>query len=771
MNRDFESDDDVLNAFDLEKFVRIVKRSAIYILLFFVVSIAVAYLVFIRWSKPVYQSESLLKLDVQSEATSLGLSSLGDISIPGLSGEIEILKSDLFLSLVVDAVDMDVSYFFYGNFLEDERYHNSPFIVSHKLKDHVLYDKPMDVTIIDNESFLLSYQQGGGLYSEKHQFGEEISNDRYNLFIEKTSNFEPGTTGNYYFVINSRGKLINYLRANLNVLPENFNAKTLRLTFTDYSKYKAKNLLQAIDTLYLDYTRDAKNKVVEQKIEFLEEQISLREDNLYGYESYFENFIIDNRTQNLNGDISKTIGLLNALDSQELTLKRRLVDAEFLAENMDMDSSLLSSELYGLELSGRLMAALSVFQKIKRERERLLMSYNENTFVVKRLDLQYDINEERVATIIGEYKESLKESLLKLRERRTKIEEKFFQLPSMNTEYGKNRRFYSLEESFQLSLRSSKMDLEITRAGTVTNFIILSPATLPLDPIKPEIPIIYAIASALAAVVSFLFLLIRYFLNNNISSVKELEKLINVPLLGTLPFYSNEKLAVTKLVISPSSKSAISESLRTIRTNMEFLSGANQNKVMTITSTVSGEGKTFVSVNLAAIIAFSEQKVCIVDLDMRKPKVHLAFGDDAGINGVSTHLIGKCTLEECIRKTRVETLDYIPAGPNPPNPSELMLHKQYKVMIDNLKQKYDMVILDTPPVGLVTDAVLSMKNSDIQVYVMRSEYSKREYVKAIESLRKRNQFSNLTVVFNSVKKGDGSYAGHGNGYGYGYYEE
>ncbi len=766
-NSNFENDDDLLNSFDFEKFLHIVKKSLIYILFFFVVSIAVAYLLFIRWSKPVYQSDSLLKLDIQSEATALGLSNLGAVNVGEMSGEIEILKSDLFLSIVVDEIGQDVSYFYYGNFLEDERYGNSPFVVSHKIKDAGLYDRPIDVTVQDGGHFLLSYTYGANTYSQVHKFGEEISNDQVNLLIEKSNSFSASSEGKYYFIINSRSRLINYLRRSLIVKPENFNAKTIQISFTDYNRYKARDMVQAIDTLYLDYTRQAKNRAVEQKIDFLEQQIALREDNLYEYESYFENFIIDNRTQSLSGDIGKYIGVLERLDSQEIELKRRLLDAEFLSEHLDMDSSLLADELTSLSLSGKLQKTLSDFRRIKTERDRLLMSYNENSFVVKRLDQQYQGYEADVTKLVADYIGKVKESILELQGNRKELEKEFFKLPSMSTEYGKNRRFYGLEESFQLSLRSSKMELEISRAGTVTNFIILSPATLPVVPIKPEIPIIYAIAVALAAVVSFIFIVLRYFLNNNITSVKELERLIKVPLLGTLPYYTSEKLAVTKLVISPSSKSVISESLRTIRTNMEFLQGAKENQIITITSTVSGEGKTFVSVNLAAIIAFSNQKVCIVDLDMRKPKVHLAFGDEPGVNGVSTHLIGKCSLDDCIRKTNIETLDYIPAGPNPPNPSELILHKEYQVMLDELKTRYDMVILDTPPVGLVTDAVLSMKNSDIQIYVMRAEYSKREYVKAIENLRKRNQFTNLTVVFNSVKKGGSSYAG----YGYGYYED
>ena len=323
-----------------------------------------------------------------------------------------------------------------------------------------------------------------------------------------------------------------------------------------------------------------------------------------------------------------------------------------------------------------------------------------------------------------------------------------------------------------LALRKSKMELEITRAGTVTNYVILSPASLPQGPIKPEKLLIYGVALSFSLVFSFVFLLVRYLLNNKITSLRELEKLIQVPILGAVPKYNKEKIPLTKLVIKPSSKSAISESLRTIRTNMEFLNGTKESHIITITSTISGEGKTFIAVNMGAIIAFSKQKVCIVDLDMRKPKVHLAFGDEAAVHGVSTLLIGKSSLDECIRHSQIDNLDYIPAGPNPPNPSELILHDEYKTLLKDLRKKYDMVILDTPPVGLVTDAVLSMKNSDIQIYVVRSDYSKRSFTKSIENLNRLNQFPNLTVIFNSLKSSNSGYGhGYGYGYGYGYYED
>jgi capsular exopolysaccharide synthesis family protein len=188
---------------------------------------------------------------------------------------------------------------------------------------------------------------------------------------------------------------------------------------------------------------------------------------------------------------------------------------------------------------------------------------------------------------------------------------------------------------------------------------------------------------------------------------------------------------------------------------------------------VSGEGKTFIAVNLGAILALSNAKIVIVDLDMRKPKVHLAFNEEKGTAGVSTILIGKHTINESLRKTSVDNLTFITAGPTPPNPSELILSEEFNQFLAQLKEKFDVVILDTPPVGLVTDGILAMKHADLPIYVVRADYSKKSYAKSINSLSVNNKFANLTAILNSVKsnKNQGYGYGYGYGYGQGYYDD
>ena len=311
----------------------------------------------------------------------------------------------------------------------------------------------------------------------------------------------------------------------------------------------------------------------------------------------------------------------------------------------------------------------------------------------------------------------------------------------------------------------SKAEFQIAQAGTTTSFKILSSATLPNTPISPKKLIVYGIGMVSGLILSFVFVGVRYLLHNKITNTQELERLIHAPILGSVP-QASEKMVVTSLIIDKKPKSALSESLRSIRTNIQFMTSLNEKQtVISVTSTISGEGKTFVAVNLGGIIALTNKRVIILDLDMRKPRVHLAFGTEATDKGMSTVLINKHSGKECIQKTRVDNLDYIPAGPTPPNPSELLLSPAFDELITKLKSEYDIVILDTPPVGLVTDGILAMKKADLGIYIVRSNFSKRAFLKTLDRLISVNQFKNISVILNAVPNTGGK------GYGYGYYDE
>jgi capsular exopolysaccharide synthesis family protein len=305
--------------------------------------------------------------------------------------------------------------------------------------------------------------------------------------------------------------------------------------------------------------------------------------------------------------------------------------------------------------------------------------------------------------------------------------------------------------------------------------MVLYPPTIIKSPVYPKVGTIYLTAFGVAFLSFVVILVLGYYTHNTIDNVGELEKLTKATILGIIPKYSHAKLENSKLIVHLNNRSPVSEALRSIRTALEFMIPKDDGtKIISVTSTISGEGKTFISVNLAAIIAMTGTKVIILDLDMRKSKLHLAF-DSENDKGMSNLLIGKATLDEVIKKSPIENYHYICAGPNPPNPSELLISDKFNEIIAELKLRYEVIFIDSPPVGLVTDGIIIMKKSDFQIYVVRSEYSKKGFEKCINNLLTKGGYQKIGVVLNCFdNKADFGYGyryGYGYGYGYEYYSE
>ena len=247
-----------------------------------------------------------------------------------------------------------------------------------------------------------------------------------------------------------------------------------------------------------------------------------------------------------------------------------------------------------------------------------------------------------------------------------------------------------------------------------------------------------------------------------------------VSLIGIVPSYESQ-IPVSQLIVDKNPKSIISEAFRSIRTNLAFIDSSPGSKLVSISSTISGEGKTFVAINIAGILAFTGKKVVLIDLDMRKPKIHKGFGVKNDV-GMSNLLTGEHTIEECFNSSSIENLKFITAGPTPPNPSELILSEKLEQVITELKTQFDYVVIDNAPVGLVTDGIATLRKSDYPIYVFRANYSDKHFIQNLIRLKKENHITKLTAILNDVdlsKKQYGYSYGYNYGYGYGagYYSD
>jgi tyrosine-protein kinase Etk/Wzc len=742
---------------DWSKLLDTIRNNRIWILAIFISVNMMAYL-FIRYTKNLYESESQLKLDIKQDATELGIKGIvDDQNMNVVSGEIEIIQSTLFLNRVLDYSNFEISFFSVGRVLNDELFNKAPAWILSYNKEHSLYNVPINFEEINTREFALQTPDGE---ETKGRYGQKIVLGDLEMVMERNDRFIKGDEIGYFFLINSREVLLDYLGGNLTAEPLSFSANTIRISFKDHNPQKAQSVLNKIDTLYLQYSNEQKNLANKQKIDWLTNELGHIEKRMEDYENYFKTFTLQNKTNDLEEDFRQTILSINTIDSQRYTYTRRVAELNRALDGVNKNEFQFPLLLRSM-LPEMIREQMENVRQLQAEQDKLKLSYKEVTFAYRQKQKEIETIKKAVLDQLIDIKKDWLKKLEELNKTKSALEIEFAGLPDKNTEFTKNQRFYKLYEEFYLTLMQSKSEFEIAQAGSIPDFKILSPASLPAVPISPKKLMVAGIGGVASLVLIFLFVGILYLANNRITNLKELEKINHAPILGSVPL---SRQTNGGLQIKDHPKSMVSEAIRTLRTNLDFFNITALQKVIAVSSTVSGEGKSFIAMNLGGVIALSNKKVVLIDLDMRKAKTDLPTEGTDTTKGVSTILIRRNTWQECVVRTSMENFDFIPSGPHPPNPSELLLNGEFSELIEALKKQYDFIIMDTPPVGLVTDGIMAMKRADVSVYVFRANYSKREFIGNLERIININKFSNITTLLNAVPASAKTY-------GYGYYEE
>lgn len=759
------TDSSQLSSLDTEKFLITFRKKLPLAVLIAVVVIVGAYL-YLRYTKPLYESSSELKFDFQSEAQVFGFNPLGDETnnLNNISGEIELIRSKVFLNKVIQSLPLKVSYFLKGNLIDEDRYKASPIVFHYDSFPENEKDRPIDISLTDNQHYQIKWGSQDEDQFKTFPFDKWIIWNGIRLNITVTSLFSSG-----YFnrqisvVVNSQKALHDYVDNNLTVAPQNLNANTIKITFTDHSKEKAHDMVEQISKLYVKYSAEEKNRANQQKIAFLDEQLHQTEKKLESFENYFEDFTIANKSVDLENDLKQTIVVLNELDSSRQQLNDRLSHwnevksaLQNAGDSIDGDFILISN--------GNMGNLWEEYRDLKKQLATIETSYKANTQAVQKIKTQMRYTRNQILDATEKEIESLQEQKHELLQKENRLEASFLKLPGKSNDINQKRRFYKLYEEFYLNLMQKKAEFEIAKAGTLAKVIILTPATVPAAPVSPKSTLIYLFATVGGVLLGFIFIASQYLLNDKVTSEQELERIIPLPVLGGIPYYRGRKSPESQQVVLRKPHSSVSEALRAIRTNLEFVSTEKGHDIITVTSATSGEGKSFVSVNLATIMAFNGIKTILVDMDLRKPSMHQIFGYNLDAGGLSTCLIKKHHWSEVVQQTEVEGLDVISAGPIPPNPSELLSGSSFDELLTELRQAYDLVIFDTPPVGMVTDAVHAMRKASIPIFVVRADYTRRKNLKMLERLVNINKLKDITLILNCVKSYGSTYAYQYGGY-------
>jgi tyrosine-protein kinase Etk/Wzc len=768
--------------FDLGLLIFLSVKSIPWVLIIILLSIASAY-TFLHYTAPVFESKSIIQLTSDNQANRI--LNVEDIyQNSDISKEIELIRSPEFFKRVVNALPIDISYFSEGEVLIFERYKGSPITVDFKVKNPLLYDIPIYATCPNKSTITLSYTLSGIAQELQLSFNDSAENDDLIVFI--TENFSqafellnPKYEDKFFFVLNSQAANIRSLGSSYSVQVLNSSARTVQISVQNQNGLKAAEICDKIGTEFIQFDLERRSQSANKILKFVNEQLNEVFSRLKESESLIKDFKQENRLSENSNFSASFVNRLNELDRTkteldvELNILKELI-SNINAEETGVNIYSLLPVLAGNEFESSITLQIKELQSLVMTRNRELSNATPENPTIIIYDQQIEIQKTLILNSLFKLQENLTSNLGTVKAKIDEIEKNFSNLPSQEIEFARLQRIYNSNEKYYTLLLEKKTEYAISEAGYVPGNTVLQTSNLPKTPISPSKGITYGIAVGVSLALISLLILIRYLSHNEISGLQDLDRLIDpgISRLGIVPKYSQD-IPLSQLVVDKKPKSIMAESFRSIRSNLEFFESNSEKKVISVTSTISGEGKTFVALNLGGILAFGGKRVIILDLDMRKPRIHKGFNATNEF-GMSTLLSARDEIGNLIRKSELENLHFITAGPIPPNPSELIINGRLSKAIETLKHEldYDIVIIDNPPVGLVTDGITCMKMADYPIYIVRSEYSKKNFTFNINRLYHESNLKNLSVILNSVNLDRARYGNYGSkygsGYGYGY---
>ena len=408
---------------------------------------------------------------------------------------------------------------------------------------------------------------------------------------------------------------------------------------------------------------------------------------------------------------------------------------------------------------GELVDPISEYNKIVVQRINMSASARPDNVMLKELDNQIASVRENLITSIGEALKSVEASLAASNKERNSALSNINDVPSMEREYRELFRRQTIKNSLYTFLLEKREENALVLAATTPKGKIVDNAYSSVKPIEPKTSIVLFTALLFSIVIPIFVIYLKQLFNTKFSTQDELQEIARTPVIGEICHNRHKR----KLVVRPQKTSSIVELFRLIRTNIQFMLSKESNNVILVTSSVSGEGKSFVSTNIAASFALLGKKVALVGMDIRSPKL-AEYLELKAAPGVTAYLSkNNVTIDEIAQKLpEIDGLDVYVGGVIPPNPSELLQSERLSQFINELRQRYDMVFIDSAPVAMVSDSLSLVGHADAVVYVTRANYTKRSLVKYANDLVARGQLRNVAMVINDTTPSLSA------GYGYGY---
>lgn len=727
----------------------------------------------LRYAIPIYSVQSSLLIKSEQEASGTGKDQkfdelmIGDGPSVNLSNETAILRSRPVLKRVIRDLHLQAYYYNLGNLRNSFIYpfSKAPFRIS----DASIIDSArgfeLQVTMLDEGHFTLNEDK------KKYNFGQAFTCDGQNLILQRDSSVDYQDFSRPKFLIgwqpleSATGNLI----GSLTVSQSGDQATILNLSFKHENTYLGLDVLNTLMAVYDSLIVEDKTRVAIATENFIDSRLASLKTDLNGIEGNLKSDIEKNQTFDLEDQSKK---YLDNIAESEKTLIETNVQLR-LAQMLD-DYLASKENAYHLVPTTMginepvLVQLVTEYNKAQLEREGNLRTTTRDNPSIKGADAALEKMRSNIREALTNIKNGYKVGINSAQQAEDQVRGQLNTLPGKSMQLLNVQRQQKILEELYSFLLQKKIESSISSVSSFSNSKVLEPALASGSPISPDRKKTYSSYLMLGLMLPIGLVALFEVMRDKVGSRSEVEKRTAAPILGEIGHSEESK---STLVVTKNSRSLIAEQFRIIRTNLQFVTGRDQTSSILVTSSFSGEGKSFISTNIGAVLALSGRKTVIMEFDIRKPKI-IAGLELKRKMGITNYIIGKASFSDLLIKVEgIDNLYVIPCGPIPPNPAEILLDKKLDELMAEVKENFEVVIMDTAPVGLVSDAFSLSRFADCTLYVIRHGYTFRKQLKPIDELYKEKKLPSLSLLLNDVKAGTGYYSGYGyygTGYGYGY---
>ncbi|MBU7571665.1 MAG: polysaccharide biosynthesis tyrosine autokinase [Flavobacterium sp.] len=731
-----------------------------------IVVLGLAFL-YLRYSTPLYKATAtILVKDDKKGGLASELSVLSDLGVgtskSNVDNEVEILKSRTLTEKTVSKLHLNIHYLSHGRVKSSELYKASPIVVVYSPANEQYKKEVHTFTIesVNANKFKLFKTEDKELGT--FSYGSLIKIPEGTLSVTKVDIADKSSFSidcNIYPV----ETMTTYYRGALGISPVGKNTSVIELSVVDQNSQRAADFLNTLVEIYNDDAIEDKNLVAEKTSQFISTRLGLITEELTDVEKDVEGF----KKQNNLTDIptEATMFLENASEYE-----KKQIETEIQLNVVASMRQFLNSSGPGDLIPSNLLSTQSEASELIMEYNRLVIEYNriaagataENPVVVNAAK-KIQAMKSNISQSLARMQSSLTITKKNLDQQGSVLGNKKARVPRLEREFRIIDRQQKVKEALYLYLLQKREETALTLAATEQSAKVIDSSYFSGIPVSPKKSMIYLIALVIGLAIPAAIIYLQELLNTKIKSRLDIEKRLAIPFLGDVP-----KSDSHEEMINTNSRSGSAEAIRIVRTNLEFMltgTSTERGKVIFVTSTIPGEGKTFISVNLAGTIALSGKKVLLVGMDIRNPK--LAEYIPIRSEGVTNYLSKQDKdLSSYITKLdNFEDFHVLSSGVIPPNPVELLMNDKINKMFAELKETYDYIIVDTAPVSVVTDTLLIAKNADAFIYVVRANYLDKRLLHVPEMFYNQKKLPNMSLVLNATEVMN---KGYGYGYGYGY---